>query len=303
MRHTVNLYKRQDVFRCVQQFHAGFENRVSVHHVFKEKGCYPEGCIYFRWRCRKLNKGQPCHKKFEHVGRTCFGCKEFYDEKIINSPRLLLDDGEYKRFREELREFDEWVEEVRGREVNLIGTVDGVKPMFRKFVHPGGRSALKFEGFLVTFREAYFDYVHFEDHCYLRVGRSTQRRQRFARGDRLDLYATVGLSHGRFVLHRPKRLEVESGGGEDPWTEGQALVAMKTGTTFKRQPERCIACDRGVLVDVTENTKHRERRYRQLYCLEGERDPVHCNYAVKRRLSLERCLCDEEGIPDHSGPK
>ena len=297
MRSFINQYKRQDVFRCVQDFHAGFENQVSVYHVLKEKGCFPEGCIYFRWRCRLLNKGEPCPKKFRHVGRICFGCRDFYDEKLINSPRLLLEEAAYRAFQEELLDFESWLDEVEGREVNFTGTVDAVKPMFRKFIHPGKRSSLKFEGFLVAFGEGYFDYVHFEDRCYLRVGRSTQRRQRFARGDRLDFYAKVRLSHGRLVLKRPRRLEVEGGGGGEgePWTEGRALVAMKTGTTFKGQPERCIACDRGVLIDVEESAKHRARRYRQLFCLEGEKDSAFCRYAVKRRLAMERCLHDEEG--------
>ena len=77
-----NQYKRTDIFRCVHDVHQKFQNRISVYHILKEKQCYPQGCFYFRWRCKQLNKKNKCYRGFFHVGRKCFGCRDFYDEKI-----------------------------------------------------------------------------------------------------------------------------------------------------------------------------------------------------------------------------
>ncbi|MDH7501060.1 MAG: hypothetical protein QHH30_11840, partial [candidate division NC10 bacterium] len=64
-----NLYKRMDVFRCSQDGHEHFESAVSVYHVLRERRCYPEGCIYFLWRCRHPLREKGCPRGFHHVGR------------------------------------------------------------------------------------------------------------------------------------------------------------------------------------------------------------------------------------------
>ena len=93
-----NPYKSTEIFRCVHESHQGYKNKISVYHILKARSCYPEGCIYFRWRCKLLNKKKKCHRGYRHVGRNCFGCKEFYDEKIHNFPELQVSQDEYKDF-------------------------------------------------------------------------------------------------------------------------------------------------------------------------------------------------------------
>lgn len=55
-----NQYKRLDVFRCKLDFHEAFDGKVSVYHVLKVKRCLHEGCFYFKWHCRLLEKGARC---------------------------------------------------------------------------------------------------------------------------------------------------------------------------------------------------------------------------------------------------
>ena len=122
----INQYKRQDVFRCSHTAHFRFEKNVSVYHVLKEKECFPEGCIYFLWKCRLLNKGNSCPKKYRHVGRDCFSCKNYFDEKINHQPEIILDEEAYKKFQLDLEEFEDWLEQNVGRWVEFSGIINSV---------------------------------------------------------------------------------------------------------------------------------------------------------------------------------
>jgi hypothetical protein len=275
VRATVNHYKRQDVFKCVQQAHARFENKVSVYHVLKEKGCYPRGCINFLWKCRKLNKGRSCLRKFKHVGRKCFGCKEFYDEKIINCPEVILSDEEYSKFMRDLGEFETWLYSLKGMEVNFSGTIDSVKPRMRQVIR-GKRGRITLEGFMLIFREAFMDLVKFEDLCYLTISKGLQGKYRFSKGDKVDLYARVSVDRGRLILKRPNRIEIDERGDGETWSWDKALVAARTGSPIPYQLEKCFACDRGCLLDSIDGTTMGERYKRQLFCLEGIKDPQFC---------------------------
>ena len=291
VRTTINHYKRQDVFKCVQQAHARFENKVSVFHVLKEKGCYPRGCIYFNWRCRKLNKGRSCPRKFKHVGRKCFGCKEFYDEKVINCPEVLLSDDEFSKFMRDLGEFETWLGTVKGTEINLSGTIYSVKPRMRHVIQ-GKRRHIELNGFVTIFREAFIDLVKFEDPCYLTISKGLQAKYRFSKGDKVDLYARVSVDRGRLILKRPNRIEIDERGEEETWSWDKALVAARTASPIPYQLEKCFACDRGCLLDTIERTHMGERFKRQLFCLEGIKDPHYCIYDLAKSIDIELCVLD-----------
>jgi len=292
VRTTINHYKRQDVFRCVQQAHARFENRVSVYHVLKEKGCYPRGCIYFNWRCRKLNKGLSCSRKFKHVGRKCFGCKEFYDEKVINRPEIVLSDEEFSQFMRNLGEFETWLKSLKATEVNLSGTIYSVKPSMKNIIH-GKRNRIELNGFVLIFREAFIDLTKFEDLCYVTISKRAQSKYRFSKGDKVDLYARVSLDRGRLILRRPNRIEIDERGGGEIWSWEKALVAARTATHIPYQLEKCFACDRGCLLDAIERTNAGERHKRQLFCLQGIKDPGHCIYDLAKTIDTELCAVNE----------
>ena len=134
-RTIINHYKRHDIFKCVHQSHVNFEHRVSVYHVLKEKQCYPEGCIYFNWRYRLLNKGKSCPRKFKHVGKNCFNCKDFYDEKEIFKPELLLSEEEYQIFIRKLNQFEDWLEELRGKDIEFSGIINSLKRLITGIIN------------------------------------------------------------------------------------------------------------------------------------------------------------------------
>jgi hypothetical protein len=292
VRTTVNHYKRQDVFKCVQEAHARFENKVSAYHVLKEKRCYPRGCIYFNWRCRRLNKGRSCPRKFKHVGRKCFGCKEFYDEKVINRPEVVLSDEEFSIFMKDLREFETWLNGLKGIEVNLSGTIYSVKPRMRQVIQ-GKRSHIELNGFALIFREVFIDLVRFEDLCYVSVSKSLQAKYRFSKGDKVDLYARLSVDRGRLIFKRPNRIEIDERGEGKTWSWDKALVAARTASPISYQLERCFACDKGCLLDTIERTNAGERHKRQLFCLEGIKDPHYCIYDLTKSIAVELCAVDE----------
>ncbi len=292
VRTTINHYKRQDVFKCVNQAHAGFENKVSVYHVLKEKGCYPRGCIYFNWRCRKLNKGRTCPRKFKHVGRKCFGCREFFDEKVINCPVVLLSDEEYSIFMRDLEGFETWLNSLKGIEVNLSGTIYSVKPSMRHVVQ-GKRHRIELNGFMIIFREAFIDLVRFEDLCYLTISKRLQEKYRFSKGDKVDLYARVSVDRGRLIFKRPNRIEIDERGEGETWSWDKALVAARTASPIPYQQDKCFACNRGCLLDTIERTRIGERFKRKLFCLEGIRDPHYCMYDLVKNIDIEPCAVDE----------
>jgi hypothetical protein len=141
----INQYKRQNVFQCGHKAHFRFEKNVSVYHVLKEKKCHPEGCIYFLWKCRLLNKGHSCPKGYQHVGRNCFSCKNYFEEKITYQPEILLNKEEFENFQRELEEFENWLEGAIGKRVEFSGTVNSVKPHFKKKKF-GSKESLTFPG-------------------------------------------------------------------------------------------------------------------------------------------------------------
>lgn len=283
-RTIVNQYKRHDIFKCIHQSHVNFEHRVSVYHVLKEKQCYPQGCIYFNWKCRLLNKGATCSKKFKHVGRKCFNCKEFFDEKEIFKPERLIDTQGYEKFTRELNAFEDWFEELRGKEVDFSGTINSVKPGFHKRTE-GSHNNLSFDGFLINFTEGYINLDHFKDFLYVKISSSMQHRYKFSQGDRLNFYARLQEKQGRILLYRINRVDIEHKEDNEAWTASKAQLAKKTGTIIPVQYDKCLNCDKGSLIDDTTASK----KQRMLLCLEGIKNPHYCTYSISKLLLADNC--------------
>ena len=283
-RTIINHYKRHDIFKCVHQSHVNFEHRVSVYHVLKEKQCYPEGCIYFNWRCRLLNKGKSCPRKFKHVGKNCFNCKDFYDEKEIFKPELLFSEEEYQIFIRNLNQFEDWLEELRGKDIEFSGIINSLKPSFYKKAHHRDNQ-LSFDGFLVNFKEGYINLDHFNDFVYAKIGSRMQHRYNFCKGDKLNFYGRLSEKDGRIILSRLNRIDIEEKADNETWTESKARLAKKTGTIIPVQYEKCLNCDKGSLLDVISDSKIQ----RMLFCLEGIKDPEYCGYTISKLLLKDSC--------------
>ena len=280
----INHYKRHDIFKCVHHSHTHFEHRVSVHHVLKSKQCYPQGCIYFNWKCRILNKGKPCTRKFKHVGRNCFNCKEFYDEKEMYKPELVVPKEEYQKFTRSLNTFEYWLEDLRGKEVTFSGVINSIKPSFFKKAGRRDRQ-LSFDGFLLNFKEGYINLDHFEDYVYVKISSKLQHRYSFCKSDKINFHARLNEQDGRIVLSRVNRTDIDEKVDSDTWTEGKAHLAKRTGTIIPVQYEKCLNCDKGSLLDISTDSK----RHRMLFCLEGIKDPQYCSYTISKLLLIDSC--------------
>jgi hypothetical protein len=98
----------------------------------------------------------------------------------------------------------------------------------------------------------------------------------FVQKMKVEMLGELRDDRGRIVIHRPKRVEVIKPGWGRPWKRDKALVAVRTATLLKQQPEVCISCRWGALADVTDRREREERRYRNLYCLKGVAVPEGC---------------------------
>lgn len=279
----INQYKRQDVFRCNHRAHFRFEKSVSVYHVLKEKNCFPEGCIWFLWKCKLLNKGQSCPKGYQHVGRDCFSCKNYFEEKIIYQPEILLNPEEDKKFQRDLEEYEEWLERTRGKWVEFSGKINSVKPHFRK-IRYGRKEILEFPGFLICFKEGYLDRVFFKDHIFATISRKTQQNLKFAKGDEVEFQARLRTDKGRIVLEKIRYVEFVDKKKEASWSLSEALVAKNIGTEFDCQPDKCMMCENRSLLDVVEKMGNNASLKRHLFCLVGMDDPDTCVYHLAQKM-------------------
>ncbi|MCK4412276.1 MAG: hypothetical protein KAY32_01905 [Candidatus Eisenbacteria sp.] len=282
-----NCYKRDDIFTCRQEVHRRFDHRVSAFHVLCEKGCYPEGCVSFVWKCKLLGKGGRCPKGYRHVGSNCTQCRYYDEEKIHAHPELQVSAEAYVAFLAECAEFDEWLAGHARRPVEVGGRVSDIRPCLVKVLE-GSRARTHLRGFLLRLERAYVGLQGFDDPIYLPVSRGQQERLRLAAGDRVEAEAWVRLDRGRLLGDRPRRLRVEERGGEAPPRWDGALLDCLGAVPLHDQPERCLRCERGVLVDVETPAgpggPPRGRRRRELLCLEGIGRPNDCPYQALREL-------------------
>jgi hypothetical protein len=300
-----NCYKREDVFVCRSECHQRFEHRVSAHHVLVEKRCFPQGCVSFAWKCKRLHKGRGCPRGYRHVGSNCTQCRFYDEEKIQRRPSVLLDERAFAEFLEACRDFDAWLDQVRDRPLCLGGRVTDVRPHLVRRVD-GRRSRLSLCGHLVRLQPGYIELRGLDDPLYLEISRAQQQRHRVAPGDGVEAEAWVRLSRGRLVGVRPKRLQVEERGGEAPPEWEQALLDRLTAVALPDQPERCLRCSRGVLADVEEiapspgRTRPAPRR-RELLCLEGLGRPEDCPFEALR--SLRRQPLEQACVGSREAPE
>lgn len=286
-----NLYKNLDIFCCVHEAHSRFKYSVSVYHILRRKNCFPDGCFYFRWKCKLLSKQKVCHRGFRHVGKKCAGCKYFYEEKVHNVPELKIAPEAYKSFLSDLDEFEDWLNMHRLREISFEGRVDGVKPLFVKKQFPKA-SYNSFKGYLVSFREIFLGNRRLEDFIYLVLSSRYYRDLKVGRGSKLEGRGTLMVDDGRIVIRKPRGIEVLERGDAPVWTDSAVNVARKTATEFPLQPEGCVRCPFGALVDVEKNGHSRGGRRKELICLKGMADYRNCH------VPAEYCGLEAEARPE-----
>jgi len=280
-----NLYKLPDIFSCPHSSHQKFGGAVTPHHILNEKKCFPDGCMVFVWKCRLLDKGHSCPKKFKHVGRKCFSCKHYFEEKYVRQPKLKISDEEFRKFKNRLEDLDFWLDEIVGREIELEGTIETIKPNFRPYGNPR-RERFAFLNWLAVFRSAHIGYDLFEDVCFARISDKTQSRFVISPGDHILCRATASFDRGRLIFTRLHNIEHTRNGERPQWSKSGAEVAAATAVRLNLQAEKCLQCRYGCLID----RPHYDDRNgsRSLLCLAGQKAPEECAYPLMKYLEKQR---------------
>lgn len=286
-----NLYKNTQIFRCIHESHQNFKHKISVYHILKEKACYPHGCIYFCWRCKQLNKKKVCHRGYSHVGRKCFGCRDFYEEKIHNYPELQIAEDEFRKFRSELELFEEWIEERQHKPVEFSSRINNIKPHFIKKEYPKTQF-LSFKGFILVFKDIFIDRWHFEDSVYGLISADHLKRLNIGTDSEIEGQAYLKVDQGRLILSRFRGLEILQTGAPLVWDEAATQLARKTATEFSVQSEDCLQCPYGALLDVEYYKDHHSHSRRKLFCLKGMADFRNC-YVRADYCGLDREADDQ----------
>jgi len=272
-----NLYKQTHTFRCVHDVHRHFKSEMSPFYILSEKQCFPDGCIYFQWKCRLLAKQRVCFRGFSHVGKNCFNCKYFYEEKQHQYPELITQDEENTKFIDLFFEFEEWINDLQSKRVPCEGIVTGITPdLFLK--KQGSRQSIRATGFLIRFEEGYIDNQLFEDPFYLSISALSQNKLLLRNGDNIEFDASLIIDRGRFRFIKPGRFQFYERGDEKPLRKSDVLVALQTYTIQENQPEKCMDCASGMLVDV-ENSNNGSSR--TIVCLQGIVDYRYCTISVE----------------------
>ena len=282
-----NYFKTQNVFQCVHDVHKNFKSAMSPHHVLIEKNCFPDGCIYFQWKCRLLAKQKKCFRNFERVGKKCFNCKYFYEEKIHQYPEVLLSQENFSVFCENFDDFIDWLNDLQKRRVLAEGKIHSIKPELT-IAYSRYRSMINLRGFLVKFSSGYLDNQFFDDSFYLSISWLTQNKLKLRKNDNLEFEANLSLDRGRLKLFKSGKFHfVERGNGHPP-NRSHLLVALNTASVQKGQPEKCLRCSKGILSDIIDSTTSPQRG---MVCLLGMPDHRLCNYIERDEFPENSDTC------------
>ena len=221
------------------------------------------------------------------MGRKCFGCKYYYEDKICHQPDVILDNKEFEKFEKSLEEYEEWLESVVGKDVEFSGEINSVKPHLKKVVS-GSKQNIFFKGFLLSFKQGFINRVFLDDYLYASVSIKSHEKNKFAAGDKIDFLARLRVDHGRIVLDRVRRVEFTEKSDAVSWDLSQAIVAKNVGTELDCQPEKCLRCDKGCLLDVIQRTESKDKISRHLFCLAGIEDPEVCYYDLKKKIDQDK---------------
>ncbi|GAB4176964.1 MAG: hypothetical protein Kow00108_12420 [Calditrichia bacterium] len=209
------------------------------------------------------------------MGKECFNCKEFYEEKLELKPQVSVDKVNYEEFKYQLDTFEEWLYFNLDNEHPVSGTIDNVKPFFKKIIRQKGEKLI-FTGFLLTFKRLFVGMDTLDDLTFIHISKQAQERHQFRAGDRIEAHATMRLEGGRLIFNGLHHIQIEKKGTGYLWNNSKAMVINKSATTFHNQPDGCIECPFGMLVDVEyENT--RQGKSKHLVCLKGIQDYRQCH--------------------------
>lgn len=209
------------------------------------------------------------------MGRECFSCAHFYEEKHQYVPRVMVSEADFRNFLRQLEDFEEWLYFLRNRDLEFRAEIDNVKPFFRKKIFKN-RERAEFQGFLLTTRKSHIGIDLLDDLAFIAISRGMQEKFHFAAGDIITGKARIRLDEGRIIFHRLHRIDFERRSGEHSWTASESWVSSTVHTRFPVQPDGCLECPFGALVDV-DYAEKKGNAPRELWCLKGVQDYRDCH--------------------------
>jgi hypothetical protein len=245
--------------------------------VLSQKQCYPDGCVYFHWKCRLLAKKKSCFRGFSHVGKKCSNCKYFVEEKRHQYPELITISENQDPFMEQFFEFEEWISELQSKRVLCEGTVAGINPDLT-LRRNGSRFNISVHGFLIRFEQGFIDNHLFEDPFYLSISTLSQNKLLLREGDNLEFEANLLIDRGRLKFIKPGRFQFYERGTEKPLRKNDVIVSLETYTVQDNQPSKCMNCASGMLVDIENSINGPSRA---TVCLQGIADYQYCTTGVQ----------------------
>lgn len=241
----------------------------------------------FRWKCRLLDKGKKCPRKYKHVGRGCISCPEFDDEKLTYIPQTSLDDKELGRFMEDLIEYRGWLETMHGKRIRFEGSIDSIKPHLRMAIE-GGRKRVFMDGYYVSFKGGYLGNDYFEDKIYLKINSGFLDRMKAAPGDSLEIDVIFTEERGRIILKNPRNADIKKNGGKGAVTPSRARVGRATGKVIDGSIVKCGECPYCSLIDIEDRSRSEAFYYRRYYCLRGVSDSDNCPVRIEEIIRTEK---------------
>jgi hypothetical protein len=285
---TKNLYKLSKIFKCVHDVHKHFKSEMSPYHILNEKKCFPYGCVYFKWKCKLLAKKKRCFRNFTTVGKECFNCKFFYEEKIHQYPVFLPTNLKPDDFFAKFNDFEEWVERLKQNHVLCEGIVKAIRPDLVLY-EDNNLCRLRIRGFLVSFNNGYIDNQIFDDRFYLSVSQLTQSKLKIKQGDEIEFHGRLNIDKGRFKFIKSRNFQFYNRGAGNDTTQSEIIVASKTFTIQHNQPKKCLNCKKGLLVDVISQKPGPRRK---VICLNNVNNHKSClEYLSKSAITPEnKCI-------------
>jgi hypothetical protein len=278
-----NRYKQRGLFVCHHPVHSRFNFEVSPYHVLKQKQCYGCGCVQFLWKCKIYGKSFVCPRGFKHVGRNCFSCKHYYEEKICRSPETSLDSESMTAYMRELEDYRYWLSTVIDRKVKFSGKIESVFPSLTKTID-NHKSHIQLQGFLISFAKAHIGFDLFDSTIYLHVGHRFIEKWQPAPDDSIDCSAELKFDRGRIVMINPTHVEIDQGDQLPYLNYSKALVGKSTGSIVVDNISACRGCPFGALLDI-EVIRPKPNQYRRFYCLRGVSHSQNCPIRLEWELS------------------
>jgi hypothetical protein len=208
------------------------------------------------------------------VGKKCFNCKHFYEEKIHQYPEFINNGESYTDFVQKFDDFIEWLDHLKTIRVLCEGRIASIKPNL-SIDNYDNKQRVHAHGFLITFFTGYIDNVPFADPFYLSISSLTQNKIKLRKDDLLEFEANLTIDNGRLIFIKSGKFHFIERGLEKAPDRGKILAMVNSATIQQDQPSKCVSCSQGVLTDHKRKSSGRNR---SIICLQGIPDYRICTY-------------------------